>query len=125
MPQGASCGCEVAGRNMSEPGRSLVKGIGEAEPLERRRRQHRPASVGAGTGLLTRGSRDGTSRRASAEHGRPRSERVATATAVQGASQGRRAGRGVGWVHGTGEGGESRWRDGALLDDATTAAKEG
>jgi hypothetical protein len=125
MPQDATCDCEVTGRNMSEPRCSPVRIIGEAEPLERRRRQHRPASVGKSTGLLTRGSRDGTSRREGAEHGRPRSERVATATEAQGASQGQGAERGVGRVHGTDEGGESRWRDGALLDDATTAAKEG
>lgn len=104
---------------------SLVKGNGEAELLERQRRQHRPARVGKSTGLLTRGIRDGTPRREDAEHGRPRLERVATATKAQGASQGRGAGRGVGRVHCTWEGGESRWRDGALLDDATSAGKEG
>ena len=110
---------------MSEPMCSLVKGSGEAEPLESWRRQHRPVIVGKGTGLLTRGSRDGTSGREDAEHGRPRSERVATATKAQGGSRGRGAGRGVGRVHGTCEGGESRWRDGALLDEATTAVKDG
>jgi hypothetical protein len=119
------CGCEMAGRNMTEPMCSLVKGTGGAEPLESWRRQNRPVIVGKCTGLLTRGSRDGTSGRESAEHGRPRSERVATATCGQGASRDGGAGRGVGRVHCTCEGGENRWRDGALLDDATTAAKDG
>jgi hypothetical protein len=103
---------------------SLVKGDGEAEPLGSWRRQNGPVIVGKRTGLLTRGSRDGTSGREDAEHGRSRSERVATATKAQGGSRGRGAGREVGRVHGTDEGGESRWRDGALLDDATSAAKE-
>jgi hypothetical protein len=110
---------------MSEPRCSLVKGDGEAEPLVSGRRQHRPVIVGKGTGLLTRGSRDGTSGREGVEHGRPRPERIATATWDQGASQGQVARRGVGRVHGTDEGGESRRRDGALLDDATTAVKDG
>jgi hypothetical protein len=50
---------------------------------------------------------------------------MATETRAQGASQGPRAWREVGRVHGTSEGGESRWRDGALLEDATFAVKEG
>src|SRR6266511_1109384 len=40
------------------------------------------------------------------------------------ASRGARAGRGVGRVRSTDEGGESRWREGALLEDATSARKE-
>jgi hypothetical protein len=126
------CGCEVTGRNVSEPMSSLVKRNGEAEPLGRWRntlaqgsvRQHGPIRVGRCVGLLARGSRDGTPRREDAEHGRPRSERVATATEAQDASQGQGAGRGVGRVHCTREGGESRWREGALLDDASSAGKE-
>lgn len=110
---------------MTEPMCSLVKGTGEAEPLESWRRQYRPVKVGKGTGLLTRGSRDGTSGREDAEHGRPRTGRVATATKEQGGSQDLGTVRGVGRVHGTEEGGESRWRDGALLDDATTVEKDG
>jgi RNA-directed DNA polymerase len=40
------------------------------------------------------------------------------------ASQGIQASRGVGRAHSTDEGGESRWREGALLEDATPAGKE-
>ena len=32
--------------------------------------------------------------------------------------------REVGWVRSTSEGGENRWREGALLDGATSAGKE-
>jgi hypothetical protein len=113
-----------SGPNVSEPRRSLVKEIGEAEPLEKRRRQNRPARVGKGTGLLTRGSRDGTLRRVNVEHGRSRPDRMATETEGQGASRGQRAGREVGRVRSTCDGGESHSREGALLDDATTAVKE-
>ena len=121
---GCNLGLRSNGPNVSEPRRSLVKEIGEAEPLEKRRRQNRPARVGKGTGLLTRGSRDGTLRRVKVEHGRSRLDRVATETGAQGASRGQWAGREVGRVRSTGEGGESRSREGALLDDATTAVKE-
>jgi|ERR1051325_2194636 hypothetical protein len=40
------------------------------------------------------------------------------------ASQVVQPGRGVGRAHSTAEGGESRWREGALLEDATPAGKE-
>lgn len=43
---------------------------------------------------------------------------------VQGREPRREDRRGVGWVRSTREGGESRWREGALLEDATLAGKE-
>jgi hypothetical protein len=43
---------------------------------------------------------------------------------AQGREPRREGWRGIGWVRSTDEGGESRWREGALLDDATGAGKE-
>jgi len=49
---------------------------------------------------------------------------MATTTAGTRRQPRQRVGREVGRVHGTGEGGESRWRNGALLDDVAIAVKE-
>jgi hypothetical protein len=49
---------------------------------------------------------------------------MATTTASTRRQPRPRVGREVGRVHGTDEGGESRWRDGALLDDVAGAVKE-
>ena len=75
------------------------------------------------SGALLRGSRDSTSRKKRVERGRPRRCR-GRQRRFKAASQGQPVGRGVGRVHSTEEGGESRWREGALLDGATPAGKE-
>jgi len=74
--------------------------------------------------VLLRGSRDGTSRQKCAERGRPRPRSQSGNGWRKAASRGQPLGRGVGRVHSTDEGGESRWREGALLDGATPAGKE-
>lgn len=98
---------------------------GEAEPLFIRRRQY----------VSGRCSMDAPTR-SSGVAGAARREGKALNTgdldrsgwqpqpSAQGRKPRREGRRGVGRVRSTGEGGESRWREGALLDDATPAGKE-
>ena len=97
-----------------------------AEPLSTWRRQHAVGRSSTGapqriTGVTGTARREGRALNVGdldrCDDGRNAGHKAA--------SRGAEAGRGVGWVRSTCEGDESRWREGALLDDATRAGKEG
>ena len=99
--------------------------IGEAEPLEFGRRQH----VSLVSSKITTTHFPGVAGAARHEGKALNAGDLARCgwrpqPSVQGREPRRGGRRGVGWVRSTCEGGESRWREGALLDDATDAGKE-
>ncbi len=109
----------------SEPRSSLVTRSREAEPLQARRRQHAVGKV-----------LDGSPPRSLGVAGTARRDRKAlnvgdldrSGRQPQPAVQGRElrlwTGRGVREARSTDESGESRWREGASLSNATPAGKE-
>jgi hypothetical protein len=108
------------------PRRSLVRTDVMAEPLSTWRRQHAVGRSSTGappriTGVTGTARREGRTLNVGDLDWRD-----------DGCNSGYKAAgprswgqRGVGWVRSTCEGDESRWREGALLDDATYAGKEG
>ena len=113
------------GPNASEPIGSPVRIDVMAEPLVSRRRQHAPRKCSTKAAAHITG-----------ETGTARREGNATNVGdldrcnwrLQPRAQGRKPRSGgrreVGRVRSTSEGGESRWREGALLDEANLARKE-
>ena len=114
-----------SGPNASEPRGSPVRTVVTAEPLQPGRRQHaaRRCSINASlrlTGVTGTARCEGKALNVGGLDQRGRQP--------QPQAQGRKprlAGwREVGWVRSTREGGESHWREGALLDEAFPAGKE-
>jgi hypothetical protein len=103
-----------------------VTKIEEAEPLQSWRRQHTPGRSSTKAPVRSSGVA-GTARRE--RNALNVGDLVASGWQPHPTEQDRKSRRegrrGVGGVHGTDEGGESRWRDGASLEEASEAGKEG
>ena len=110
----------------SEPRRSLVMRIEEAEPLQVGRRQHTTGRYSTSAPSCSSGVAGTARRDRKALNAR---DLVRCGLQPQPTAQGckpRRTGRrGVGETHSTDEGSESRWREGVSLGNATPAGKDG
>ena len=123
-PWGDSHGSEATGRNASEPTDSLEKTMvrpslwrgGEGNTGWEESVQAPVCSPG----VIGTARREGKALNTGDLDRRGLQPR----TVAQGVSRGQGAGPGVGWVRSTEEGDESRWREGALLEEATAAGKE-